>query len=620
MQTDIPEKHIHELDIAELNAPTGITTHLEALKDFQEKLQRLQEQNLNDPALCRQYIFTIIQLERAIESFEYENIDALRKSNPHITRGMKLLFVGMDPKNVHHLFSFIAEELKQAVKELESAKDTESKDVFTEGPGTLHKLLGGEDNKIKDNVWKELKRFETEKEKEEKAAKSLKEIRQADIAKRNMLQLVTYLFKEIRINFEEIYLLKKMLVSAYRFIEEDKGERGRWFYFNRSEDSKKFKAEFEQLKIHMNKIEESIADEIGHIAESINDTIHAIHHQVRHDIMKEEMGKIQIGEASMDQVVEGNVFDLDNYIRTSLGGEYTKVDKLDIEYTTPWVTFEKECAKLEAEGFAKGIEEEWKKVKDLVIEISKVIEKEYEHRCDSIYHGMEHMSQVFITSVRIFKGCYKDLKLDLRDFFTLCIAAVFHDVGYFVKKFKHVTPGSLSYMNHSGHEIGSAKLAKQYLEHYKPHIQKLAMLQNEKDWEPFIGSVQNAISATELFGTPLRPDQDKALQDMLKAADLLEMCSKNYVNHLVPLYVEIKTGNPRAPWPTNVHDLLNATPDFMMMLTLPEHDKVTVDWGLDMLDKNHTRYRHNRDTIVSNMNRFLQITKKEKEKQEQKAA
>jgi len=186
----------------------------------------------------------------------------------------------------------------------------------------------------------------------------------------------------------------------------------------------------------------------------------------------------------------------------------------------------------------------------------------------------------------------------------LSLSAIFHDTGYFVERFRHAAPGYMSSMNHVGHEHKSAQLAEHYLQFYKKQILDTAMVP-DSIWPVFVSSIKNVISATIVFGSPFNQSKDLELQKIIRAADLLEMCSENYMDYLVPLYIENKIGNPKAPWPKDLNELLRGTPFFMNELKVTQD---RVEPIMKYLSK-HPEYKENKERITSNLKKFFDLEK-----------
>ncbi len=289
----------------------------------------------------------------------------------------------------------------------------------------------------------------------------------------------------------------------------------------------------------------------------------------------------------------------------SEGVKFRKARSLRINYKNPERTFKLESRKLLSDKIFlnKSSPGQINKVINLLSILIGIIRREYLHKCDSPYHGLEHMSQVTITSLRIFIQYHRVSKSGLKEFFILIASAVLHDTGYFAEHFRHSAPGYLSSMNHVGHEHKSAAYAETYLRHLKNEIEDLKL----GEFDDILTSVKNVISSTQVFGSSYDANSDLQLQSIIRAADLMEMCSENYINYLIPLYKENKLGNPNAPWPESLHKLVSGTPFFMNQLDVVQS---RVNSMMRYLS-GYPQYRENRISISYNIQQFEKILEKE---------
>ncbi|MBT3297792.1 hypothetical protein HN385_02620 [archaeon] len=289
----------------------------------------------------------------------------------------------------------------------------------------------------------------------------------------------------------------------------------------------------------------------------------------------------------------------------SEGVQFRRARSLKINYKHPEKTFLLESKKLLSDKIflSKYSPKQIKQVISLLSVLIGIIRREYLHKCDSPYHGLEHMSQVTITGMRIFFQYHRVNKLGLKDFFILIASATLHDTGYFSEHFRHSAPGYLSSMNHVGHEHKSVAYAETYLRHLKDEIEQLGI----GGFDEILSSVRNVISATQVFGSSYDVNNDLNLQSIIRAADLLEMCSENYTNYLIPLYKENKIANPDSSWPENLHNLISGTPFFMNQLEVVQSRVNPIMKYLS----GYPQYRENKIAISYNIVQFEKIVKKE---------
>ncbi|MBT7368942.1 hypothetical protein HN814_12140, partial [Candidatus Woesearchaeota archaeon] len=410
-----------------------------------------------------------------------------------------------------------------------------------------------------------------------------------DLMKAN--RLVRSLICEIEFDFKHMYNLRKKLSGfVTAFLKK---------ISSISDLQSIVKTEIISLRLKEQKYSDLLSSQVEYVLNRTYHLIKILTYLERHDRVNKSLTPLlQDHEINFQKIVHVKL--------AEYGVSFRKARSLDINYKCSEKTFLRESKRLVGDRLfiQRNSVEDVKKCINILYNLIKLIRQEYVHKCDSPYHGIEHVSQVTITTLRIFIKYQRIHKsVNLVDFFIVMSAAILHDVGYFTEHFRHSAPGYLSSMYHDGHEIRSAKHAKKYLSHFRKEIESLGI----GLFDELIKSIQNVISSTRVRGDSFREDLDVELQKILRASDLLEMCSERYINYLIPLYKENKIGDPKCAWPVSLHELISGTPFFMTQLELVQK---RVKLMIDYLDA-YPVYKQNLDAISHNLVAYEQVLKKE---------
>ena len=501
------------------------------------------------------YIDTLLNMEKQIEMIEYTKILTLLKQKSSIVEHMQTLI-----KTIGYThFSNFLKSFLISVSNLQ--KDT--KKTFKIQNKIFNNIFSNK--KIKNALIKDCKILLRDTKHDHNLLTS---------NSNKIIKTFKHLISEIEYDFELIYDLKQNMIHYYNHYKKNIPP-------NSNKSSKAI-----QLEHHLELEKSKLSNQFKFITSSINDIIHTLDH---------------IGRAANLNLKQNEHIDLNSFIKNTIKDDFIYEKSLSINYKNPAKTLTKELKIIKRILPKKEIEG----ILPLLIEIINFIKHEYHSHCDSKYHGLEHMSQVTITAMRIFECAlrHKHYKLTSRDLFKLAIAAIFHDVGFFAEKYSSLTPGSMSSMFQKTHESKSMELFKQYIIHFKFKIKEVLSL-NELAWKKFIISCNNIISGTQLFLPANNEKKDFFLLKAIRAADLLEIATETYTNNLISLYREHKIADPTAPWPGNLNSFIKDTPRFIEKFNA-SNERV----GSMLLYLKEYNYEYNVKALLNNLEHFSQKEK-----------
>ncbi|HII71980.1 TPA: hypothetical protein HA265_04465, partial [Candidatus Woesearchaeota archaeon] len=243
-------------------------TALQDTMRLSSQLNSLKDKNINDPKVLKPYILTLLELEKAIEAYEYEQVVRLNKENERVSGLLKDIMLGTDPKEVSQLLAKIAQMLKNSAEQV--SKGTAADD-FTKAKDYLHKSMSRGD--LSKSVLKEIDEIQKRAammRKEEMAFETVKPLKS-----RLLLAFFQELVEEIEWDFERVYQMKVQLHDHYEYLRTADD----FFTLHENRD---FGPAFDQLTIHMKKIDEELKNKILFLAQAIANTAHAIDHLSRH--------------------------------------------------------------------------------------------------------------------------------------------------------------------------------------------------------------------------------------------------------------------------------------------------------------------------------------------------
>ena len=387
--------------------------------------------------------------------------------------------------------------------------------------------------------------------------------------------------EEIATNFEELYGIKVILIKKVNSLLKINSQSAEMLHAKK------------ELLIRFSHYEEQLTNHITFIITKCIHTLKTLEYFRRYESIKD---KIEFAFKNK------KVISLKAVMESALGEKYNYELPLGIDYKNPSNTFEKEANKVAS---ILVFPPEFSKIREFLARLTKFITHEYNRRNDSSYHAIEHTAQNLITSIRFYEIYGKRKQLTMYDFFISCVSSLFHDTGYFYDHFSDVAGHYLSSMNHVGHEMLSIQYARRVLSHYKDEI--LGFFP-KMDFDEFINSVGNVISGTQLEKPAFNENRDIYLLCIIRAADLLEMCSENYADFLVALFIDNRIGAPEKKWPSTIMDLIGGTYWFMRE---SDYVKLRVDPMMKYLS-DYPQYHSNREVISENVKLFCNYMKKEK--------
>lgn len=501
-----------------------VNTYVEKLRKFTSK-KRLYKTEKN-VFMCMTYTFHI---EQMIDHIEHYIVERFRKT---LWQGSHEISQKLDKL-----------EYKEKVK-LIGMLDKRCREFLTreaQKDGMLLGFLKTVNNLKMDiigTIAKDAKKIADDNRKESKDTEAVFSNQDAfDVA-----EALFDLFIRVYRGFNTIKGMREMLKAEIEKLREVK-----WTKRKNAE----IEAKEHELRILAEKLDNDYSDTLGIMITYIKRLLFYAETKKRYDTFIEDVYSL------VNPKKEKHVL-LSDKCKKLPGMMYVHPKKLGINYQDPVQTFDAEVKRIvfpkETTSNQKGV------VFGIIRKLMNLVIAHFRTYCNDAYHGVEHTSQVIISSLRLFEGYnkYSGKKLTLMDFFVLMTAAIFHDTGYWIE---HHVYGSLpmaSAMNHVGHEKRSAVIAERYLLHYKED-----KAFGDADYAGLVKSTQNVITYTQLFAQPDDASKDNLLGSLIQAADLMEGASEHYIDMLVPLYLDCKLGNPKAPWPDSLFTLLSGTPGFI---------------------------------------------------------
>lgn len=148
--------------------------------------------------------------------------------------------------------------------------------------------------------------------------------------------------------------------------------------------------------------------------------------------------------------------------------------------------------------------------------------------CDTPYHDMWHVAEVFLTMGRLINGALlKGTKFTAREIALGLTAAILHDAGYIRHEMEKVGQGACFRMGHERRSMA-------FLER---HADLLSL--STEEIEDCAAMIQSTIIAEDIENAPFRTASVALLGRMLAVADLLsQLASATYLEKLVDLYEE----------------------------------------------------------------------------------
>lgn len=387
--------------------------------------------------------------------------------------------------------------------------------------------------------------------------------------------------EQIATSFEELYGIKIIFSNKVRALTQINPESPEMIHAKK------------ELLIRFHHYEEQLLNHITFIVTKCIHTLKALEYFKRYQDIRD---KIEFAFKN------NKAISLKAVIKKVLGTAYKEDKPLGINYENPSDTFEKEAYEV-----AKILRfpPKFVDVVTFLIRLIEFVKHEYDKRNDSTYHAIEHTAQNLITSIRLYKTYGKLRNLTMMDFFISCVSSLFHDTGYFYDHFSDIKGHYLSSMHHVGHEMLSIQYARHVLYYHKDEILFLFPGMN---FDVFINSVGNVISGTQLEKPAFNENSDIHLLRIIRAADLLEMCSENYVDWLIPLFIDNRIGAPEKKWPETIMTLIRDTYSFM---NNSNYVKLRVDPMMKYL-VDYPQYTINRDATSKNVKRFYKYMEDKK--------
>jgi len=200
--------------------------------------------------------------------------------------------------------------------------------------------------------------------------------------------------------------------------------------------------------------------------------------------------------------------------------------------------------------------------------------------CNTPYHNYPHTLDVFLTTARILDGYLQEHPEHSTVLSTNCLlAALFHDVGYIMKKDDHQGTGAKFTRTHVDRSVN---FIMEYYGDFELHIDILASMGR---------MIKSTHLAYDFNSIEFNNDAEKITAAILSSADLVgQMSNRDYLERLLFLYYEFREAN--IPGYETEFDILRKTLAFYEMTK--DRLKTTL-MNISQYAQNHFKLRNNID-------------------------